>query len=379
MKESFLKIKEAVTTNLGCAVNEDRLIYSTFFVLPVNIVAELFFFINTYILALPMTFLKIFVKKRQNSLGIYGSMIVVLIIYPLSTKNKDAYYLIVALFHILAYWASFSILVVKNTPISGVFILNKVITAILTTIGTMLVMIELTGASRNIDSLYSASAIILLFSLFGSKYRASLGRRASLIMIASSLLAPVTPLYYLAGAGLSVVFVLAPAIYRFNQNQHGKAKSEFYGHRDLEIMKLFGQSSASGYAFEERLIPLIDSAGYDTKFSKWYKDNKDYPIEYSQTKGDGGIDLIAMSSDSILVIQCKFYNKAITADIVAKTFISHKAFVNHYAKKGDRRKVTAMIITNGKFDNTAIADAKAVGMILVDGDAINKMAMTGKI
>ena len=378
MDKYIKQIIEAITGNQGASIVSSRPLYSSLFVIPVNILSEVGYFLNSYVLSMPLTLLKLFVKIPPTWVSIF--MFALSYFYfacsGLKANNlPENYYAMAGAIHVLAYMSSSKIIVSRSTEYSSIFFwLNKVASSAINSLSTAIFIYFITLSKGEELSVAYSSLFIFLAPLIFYKLRASLGRRVSLIMIASSTLYLVTPYYFLAGIFASLLLVVVPA-YIKNRREQKTTSSSSYTHRDLEIMKAFGQSSASGYAFEERVMPLIDSMGYHTKFAKWYKDNGDYPVEYSKTKGDGGIDLIAESSDSILVIQCKFYNGAITADIVAKTYISRKAFEKHYAKKGDKRRVTGMIITNSNFDQTALADAKSEGIICVDGDAIKKLSL----
>jgi predicted helicase len=177
--------------------------------------------------------------------------------------------------------------------------------------------------------------------------------------------------------------IIIPAIINYYYVKPQKILDENgvnYTHRDLEVMKMFGQASASGYAFEERLIPVIDSLGYDTKYAVFYKEKGEYPPEYLNKSGagDGGLDLIALSHDSILLCQCKFYNGKVAASVIAQMCTTRKIFERWYKSKGDYRKVSLMIVTNSSYDSTARANAKEEGIILVDGAGLIEMTKKGK-
>lgn len=377
MRRHLLKISEALTTNIGQPVESDRVIYTTFFIIPLNILAEIAFFINTYIIKPLISALKIFIGRRPSLVGIYGVMVLLLMVYPRAIQNTHYFYWIAGIINITAFMASRGLLVAKNGDTTKLFIINKLLTTMLHTIGVAFILFLINGQKEN-QSLYIAVGVVFLSSLCGWKFRASMGRRASFMMVSAAVFEPVYPDYYVIGATTILLLVLFPSIYKF---YYGKTEGDTsFTYRDLEVMKLFGQSSGSGYAFEERLIPVIDSLGYDTKFARWYKDNRDYPPEYLNKSGagDGGLDLIGMSPDNIMLIQCKFYNGAITAAVVAQLCTSRKIFGRYFKSKGDNRRVSLMIVTNSVFDSTAKANAKEEGVILVDGDALKKMVASGK-
>lgn len=375
----ILKIKETLLTSIGCQVENERPVYSLCFVIPINILSEVSFILNTYLIRPVISFLKVFIGRRPSAVGLYGAIISILVLHPLVIVDKNSFYIIVGLIHLLAYFATKSVLVIKNTQFSGLFLLNKLITSLLLTVGTSFIIFMITKYDTG-PSFTASVLITFIISLFGWKFRASIGRRSSFLMIASALLFPVTPFYYLVGSTSTIILVLIPAIYKFYKEDK-KTGASNYTHRDLEVMKLFGQASASGYAFEERLIPVLDSLGYDTKFAKWYKDRKEYPPEYLNKSGagDGGLDLIGTSVDNIMLCQCKFYNSNVTAAVVSQLCTSKKIFERWYRSKGDYRRVSLMIVTNAGFDSTARANAKEEEVILVDGDALKKMFASGKL
>lgn len=384
MQAYVVKIKESIVDSVGCRIDEDRFLYSLLFVTTLNVLSEVSFFLKTYVLSTPSYFVKMFMRRSASAIELFGLIAVVMCIFgqKISQLPHEYLYGVTAFTTAVAFFASKGLRVIRapERP-RALYVVERIFVASITSFLAAVVVTLTTVHLKNDNAIFNTIGIVFMVTLFGGWVRASIGRRVSLYIIAMAPIASFVPKFYIYGFMVSFFLVIIPSVYRYiTREKHSANSSEAYTHRDLEVMKLFGQSSESGYAFEERIIPVIDSLGYDTKFARWYKDKKDYPPEYLNKSGagDGGLDLIGMAPDNIMLVQCKFYNAPITAAVVAQLCTSRKIFGRYFRSKGDDRKVSLMIVTNSSFDSTAKANAKEEGVILVDGEALKKMISSGK-
>lgn len=115
----------------------------------------------------------------------------------------------------------------------------------------------------------------------------------------------------------------------------------------------------SGLDFENYIYHLLIHLGYkDVKITSLIGTNATY-------KGDGGVDLTAIDDfGKKVAIQCKNH-KLVSNDIISRT---------HGAKDLSKYKCDyAMVITSGKFTVPATIEARDLGVVLWDGEELEKM------
>lgn len=105
--------------------------------------------------------------------------------------------------------------------------------------------------------------------------------------------------------------------------------------------------SISGYDFEEYIVALFESAGFECKHTSKSKDN--------------GIDLIACKNNISIAIQTKLYYK---------TKVSNSAVQEVYTGKCFYDCDMAIVVTNSHFSAPAIAVAKKLDVGLIDRELL---------
>lgn len=108
--------------------------------------------------------------------------------------------------------------------------------------------------------------------------------------------------------------------------------------------------SMDGIAFENFIADLLRKNGYSN-------------VDVTKASGDHGIDVIATKNGIKYGIQCKRYSSKVGNQAIHEAF-SGAAFYDCNQ---------AIVATNNIFTNSAIEEAKKIGVILWDGDKINSL------
>ena len=109
------------------------------------------------------------------------------------------------------------------------------------------------------------------------------------------------------------------------------------------------------------------------KLIKRLLEKMDFEVQETKQTGDGGVDLIAYSSDQIsggrYIIQCKRWN-----NIVGETYIRdlYGVVTAHRANKG-------ILITNSTFSKSAVKFAENLPIGLIDGEMLNNLLDTHEL
>lgn len=105
--------------------------------------------------------------------------------------------------------------------------------------------------------------------------------------------------------------------------------------------------SVSGYDFEEYVVALFESAGFECRHTPKSKDN--------------GVDLIASKNNMSIAIQTKLYYK---------TKVSNSAVQEVYTGKSFYDCDMAVVITNSHFSAPAIAVSEKLDVGLIDRETL---------
>lgn len=147
-------------------------------------------------------------------------------------------------------------------------------------------------------------------------------------------------------------------LYEMEQERKRLLSGDMDYENNLKSMKFDLSTIITGADFERFLSDIFSELGYDV----------------IQTKGSGdkGADLILMKDKAKHVIQAKFHSKP----------VGNKAVQEAHTAKDIYSADKAAVITNNYFTKQATTDAKAVGVILVNGGKLNALidaAAQGKV
>ncbi len=106
----------------------------------------------------------------------------------------------------------------------------------------------------------------------------------------------------------------------------------------------------SGEEFEQYCARLLERNGY-TK------------VKTTPGSGDHGVDLLAEKDHLTFAFQCKYYSSP----------VGNAAVQQVYSGKSIYKRNIGVVITNSTFTKQAIDDAEKLGILLWDGDMIDKM------
>ena len=112
----------------------------------------------------------------------------------------------------------------------------------------------------------------------------------------------------------------------------------------------------SGVDFEKYCMKLLRLNGFEK-------------VENTVASGDGGVDILARKSGKLYAIQCKRW----------KGNVGYKAIQEIYAGKALVNADKAVVMTNSRFSGPAKDNAQKLGVILWDGNEVQKMLQTAII
>ena len=111
----------------------------------------------------------------------------------------------------------------------------------------------------------------------------------------------------------------------------------------------------SGTEFEEYCMKILRKNGF-------------YNIEGTSTSGDFGVDILAEKKRKLYAVQCKRYSHSVGNSAVQQVFSGKDFYEADYAA----------VMTNNSFTRAAIETANKNGVILWDGECLDRMSH-GKI
>jgi len=119
--------------------------------------------------------------------------------------------------------------------------------------------------------------------------------------------------------------------------------------RQFKIDKYSFENINTGYEFEKYLKTIFEKMGYE--------------VEITKKSNDQGGDLIIEKDGERTVVQAKFYSNPVGNKAVQEVV----AAIPYY--KADK----GMIVTNSTFTDSAVALAEANGIILINGDELDRI------
>lgn len=131
---------------------------------------------------------------------------------------------------------------------------------------------------------------------------------------------------------------------------------------------------AAGYVFEHFVKAIYSSYGHECYQGRAAKKVIGlYPPQLLETRGDGGVDVITFGKNEINIVQTKLQESAVTGEHITKTAAVRDIFAAYYAKRGDKRIVKAVLITNSYIDNTARMFANTHNVCVYQRDELENM------
>jgi hypothetical protein len=125
-------LRESINTNVGQSINPERVAYSFMVIIPLNIIAEIFFFLNTYIFSILFAPFRFFLKMKRNPYSVYAIAIIVRFYFPFrEIKNEYSFYISAGVFTLVAFLASRKNLVAKNSAVCLAAEVNKLVTSLI--------------------------------------------------------------------------------------------------------------------------------------------------------------------------------------------------------------------------------------------------------
>lgn len=107
---------------------------------------------------------------------------------------------------------------------------------------------------------------------------------------------------------------------------------------------------SSGFEFEQYIANLLRKIGYSD-------------VTITKSTGDYGVDVVATKDLVTYAFQCKYYSQPVGNKAIQEVFTGKNYYHAHIG----------VIVTNNTFTQSAINQAKSVGIILWDGSYLNKL------
>jgi hypothetical protein len=170
---------------------------------------------------------------------------------------------------------------------------------------------------------------------------------------------------------LAAVAVIAKSIVNFAGRLMGLSVSRKSKRANLKALnkiltERMEDPTKAGFQFEKFVKDMYLDNNMSAMSGFDFKDQGGYPDLLAKSKGDGGVDVIALDGNTIYVVQSKLYSSEVKKEVVSCL----RDVCEMFQLKHPNKKIVPVLFAWSGVDNTAYAYAQHMGCQLYNEDSV---------